>query len=214
MWKIQVKKGQNVFVTSDCHYNHKNICRGVTSWTGGVDKTRDFKTLEHMNTTIVNNINEVVGQDDILINFGDWSFGGFESIKEFRDKIICKNVYLLYGNHDHHIENNREGCQGLFVKTAYYQMIEILYPDGNRFKFVGCHFPIVSWDSMNKGVPHLFGHVHLPEHKKTMRGKAMDIGMDGNNLYPYNIKEIMNILSQRPNKTSILDSDHHEEEVR
>ena len=39
-----------VWVTSDPHYNHKNICRGVTGWTtldGKVPEynTRDFTTL-------------------------------------------------------------------------------------------------------------------------------------------------------------------------
>jgi len=31
-----------------------------------------------MNDTLVNNINEMVGENDVLIHLGDWSFGGFE----------------------------------------------------------------------------------------------------------------------------------------
>jgi calcineurin-like phosphoesterase family protein len=105
MLKIDLNFGQKLFVTSDTHYNHKNICRGVTNWRTAdgeipISQTRDFKNLDHMNDAIVNKINEVIGQDDILIHLGDWSFGGFESIKEFRDRLICKNIYLIYGNHD------------------------------------------------------------------------------------------------------------------
>jgi calcineurin-like phosphoesterase family protein len=44
-------------------------------------QTRDFDSLDKMNTAIVNNINELVGQDDVLIHLGDWSFGGFEQIE-------------------------------------------------------------------------------------------------------------------------------------
>ena len=90
--KLILEKGQNLFFTSDTHYSHSNICRATTRWTDADSVTRDFKSLEHMNDTLVNNINEVVGQDDILIHLGDFSFGGFDKIKEFRDRIICQKI--------------------------------------------------------------------------------------------------------------------------
>jgi hypothetical protein len=31
---------------------------------------------------------------------------------------------------------------------------------------------------MNKGIPHLHGHVHLPNNKKYGNGKKMDDGFD------------------------------------
>ena len=108
MWTIKLKPHQKLFFTSDTHYNHKNICRGVTSWTHADGHTRDFPTLAKMNDTIVNNINSIVGQDDILIHLGDWSFGGFESISEFYYRLTCQNIYLILGNHDHHIEKNKD----------------------------------------------------------------------------------------------------------
>ena len=94
---------ENVWITSDTHYGHKNICRGVTEWRtpdGEIpyDRVRDFDTLEKMNDTIVNNINAVVGQNDILIHLGDWSFGGFENIQKFYDRLVCKNIRLVLGN--------------------------------------------------------------------------------------------------------------------
>jgi len=46
--KITLKEGQDMFFTSDTHINHKNICRGVTSWNGNLDRTRDFDSLEKM----------------------------------------------------------------------------------------------------------------------------------------------------------------------
>lgn len=219
MWKIKLKQGQKLFFTSDTHYNHKNICRGVTEWKDSEDKTRPYQTLEHMNATIVNNINAVIGQDDILIHLGDWSFGGFESIKEFRDKIVCRNVYLIYGNHDHHIENNRDGCQEYFVKSAYYTVLDIERPPiklsaGRSYSFVLMHFPICSWHNMNKERMHLFGHVHLPEDKKVMPGRSMDVGMDGNDLKPYELSEVIKLLKDREVETNFLPSDHHKKEVR
>ena len=219
MWKIKLDKGQQLFFTSDTHYNHKNICRGVTDWrledrSVPVSQTRDFRDLDEMNVTIVNNINSVVGQDDILIHLGDWSFGGFDSIKEFRDRIVCKNIYLLYGNHDHHIENNREGIQGIFTKTSQYQMLTVEVENKmaakSKYEFVLMHYPICSWHNMNKGRFHLFGHVHLPPHQKVMAGRAMDVGMDGNNMELYSLMDIIRIMDKQPIAKLSLPQDHHE----
>ena len=131
----------DVWITSDTHYSHKNICRGVTAWRTQegeipISQTRDFSTIEKMNATIVNNINEYVGQDDILIHLGDWSFGGFDQIREFWDRLICKNIHLILGNHDHHIENNRDGSQGLFKSVSHYNTLEM-----GQFKFRLMHYP-------------------------------------------------------------------------
>ena len=83
---LKFENDRKVWVTSDTHYSHTNICRGITNWrlhNGDIPEkqTRPFETLDKMNASIVNNINEVVGQDDVLIHFGDWSFGGFENIE-------------------------------------------------------------------------------------------------------------------------------------
>lgn len=213
MWKIELKKGQDLFFISDSHFNHKNLCRGVSCW-DSKEKTRDFQTLQKMNSTLVNNINSVVGQDDILIHLGDWSFGGFESISEFRNRIICKNIYLILGNHDHHIENNRENCRSNFIDVAHYARLEVKSDVGGENSFVLCHFPICSWHDLNRGVIHLFGHVHLPPNSKLMEGKAMDVGMDGNNLFPYSLKEILSIMKKQPCSSIFVHVDHHVESLK
>jgi calcineurin-like phosphoesterase family protein len=206
----------NVWITSDTHYSHKNICRGVTAWRTKegeipVSQTRDFATIEKMNSSIVNNINEVVGQDDMLIHLGDWSFGGFEQIREFWDRIICKNIHLVLGNHDHHIENNRDGSQGLFKSVSHYNTLEI-----GQFKFRLMHYPISSWDGLGKGVMHLHGHCHLPNNLKLSKGQRMDVGMDGHTEFrPYNVyREIVPLLRNRPKVSEIGEYDHHLDELQ
>jgi calcineurin-like phosphoesterase family protein len=206
----------NVWITSDTHYSHKNICRGVTAWRTKegeipVSQTRDFATIEKMNSSIVNNINEVVGQDDMLIHLGDWSFGGFEQIREFWDRIICKNIHLVLGNHDHHIENNRDGSQGLFKSVSHYNTLEI-----GQFKFRLMHYPISSWDGLGKGVMHLHGHCHLPNNLKLSKGQRMDVGMDGHTEFrPYNVyREVVPLLRNRPKVSEIGEYDHHLDELQ
>ena len=214
--KIVLEKGQNLFFTSDTHYNHSNICRATTRWTDADNVTRDFKSLDHMNDTIVNNINEVVGENDILIHLGDWSFGGFEMIEEFRNRIICKNVHLVLGNHDHHIERNKDNIQRLFSSVNHYINLDvrchsfIKKGEMHKFRFVLMHFPIASWDGMNDNVIHLHGHVHLPKHQRIAEGRAMDVGVDGNDMYPVGIFGVLNLLKNQPIRKLCLPKDHHE----
>lgn len=208
---IEIEKEKDIWITSDTHGFHTNICRGVSAWkdeNGNVpiDRTRPFKNIEEMNNTIINNINNVVQQDDALIHVGDFSFGGFDNIKKFRDRIICKNIYLVLGNHDHHIKKNRDGVQSLFVKVSKSDEIIV---DG--ITSILSHYPIASWEDMRKGTIMLFGHLHSSnENKFPGIGKIMDIGIDGHPEFrPYNLRrEIYPIMEKRP-IMSLLDKDHH-----
>jgi calcineurin-like phosphoesterase family protein len=210
---IKIDKDRKVWITSDTHYGHKNICRGVTSWrlpdgSIPINKTRDFDTIEEMNEAIVDGINSVVGQDDVLIHLGDFSFGGFENIQKFRDRIICKEIHLILGNHDTHIENNKGGVQELFTSVNHYT--RLLYKNKT---FVLFHFPISSWDSLNKGHIHLHGHVHLPINLRFGKGKKMDVGMDGHPTFGvYGMDDIIQIMDKREIASDML-FDHHTDEI-
>jgi calcineurin-like phosphoesterase family protein len=210
--KLTLNKGQKLWFTSDTHYNHANICSATTKWNDPVT-CREFKTLEHMNATLVGNINEVVGQEDILFHLGDWSFGGFEQIEIFRNQIVCQNIHIITGNHDHHIENNKEGCQSLFSSVNKYLNLNVKWNVGTPLmdeqRFALMHFPIASWDNMAKGSIHLHGHVHFPPNKRIGKGKMIDVGVDGNNLYPISMGEVLKLMREQPIK-SMFEFDHHE----
>ena len=222
MMKVKLDKGR-VFFTSDTHYGHTNICRGVSNWRDEngnilIHQTRDFETLEQMNDKIVESINSVVGEDDTLFHLGDWSFGGYDNIEEFRNRIVCKNIHLILGNHDHHIERNKGDIQSLFSSVNQYLRLQVsVYPGTKLYAgdvdLVLMHYPIASWHNMNDGVIHLHGHIHLPSVKKLSQGKAMDVGVDGNNLMPYSLGEIINIMDKQPIAKLSLPQDHHEERL-
>jgi calcineurin-like phosphoesterase family protein len=175
-----------------------------------VKQTRDFPTLDKMNAAIVNNINEVVGQDDVLIHFGDWSFSGFETIEELRNRIWCKEIHLIYGNHDHHLVNNRDNCQKLFTSTQWFLQLNYM---GETMECM--HFPILSWNGLNKGRIHLHGHCHLPNEKK-ISYRRMDVGMDGHPEFrPYDLhREIMNPMKKQPIGSELGDDEHHIDKLK
>lgn len=219
MMKIRLEPHQRLFFTSDTHYNHTNICRGVTRWTDAEDITRDFQTLDQMNDRIVAGINSSVGQDDILFHLGDWSFGGFEMIEQFRNRINCKNIHLILGNHDEHIERNKNNIQHIFSSvdrglTIYVEMPKKSNKDKKiTHTFELSHYPFASWNNMNKGVIHLFGHVHLPSNLRIMDGKAMDVGIDGNGFDPISLTKVLTLIEKRPINKLCLPKDHHVKRV-
>lgn len=211
---IKINDDVKVWITSDTHYSHKNICRGVTNWrlpNGDVPEaqTRPYETVEKMNSAIVNNINECVGQDDVLIHLGDWSFGGFETIEEFHNRLICKNIHLVLGNHDHHIDRNRQNIRNLFTSVNWFEQFEY---QGETLEC--CHYPISSWNGLRKGRIHFHGHCHLPYNKKVTNGRRMDIGMDGSiGMMPYDLKELIKVMKKLPIGSEMGSLDHHLDEM-
>jgi calcineurin-like phosphoesterase family protein len=205
--KIKLEPTQQLYFTSDTHYMHTNICRGTTRWSNADDFCRDFDTLDQMNDRIVNGINLVVGQDDILFHLGDWSFGGFERIEQFRNRINCRNIHLILGNHDHHIERDREDIRRLFTSVNQYLELEVKGKDWEQ-NYVLMHYPIISWNKMNDGVIHLHGHVHLSADRRIGKGKTMDVGVDGNGLNPLHTSDIKRLMNNQPIKSG-FEFDHH-----
>lgn len=203
---------KKLFLTSDTHYHHRNLCRGVSKW-GKYDEfgnfivdepsTRDFKHLREMDEALVDRINSTVGEDDTLVHGGDWSFGGQERVPEFRERIRCKNIILIYGNHDGHIQRNFFGEKKLFKHTSHYEEMLI----NGEHKLVLFHYPIESWNGMHHGSIMLQGHQHLKGESKMKPGKRMDIGACGNDLYPYSLEEILDIMKDRVFVP--LENDHH-----
>jgi calcineurin-like phosphoesterase family protein len=175
----------DIFITSDTHFHHKNIVRGTTGWRGsGMEqKTRDFPTLEAHDETLVKNINDTVGENDILYHLGDWSFGGLEQVWEFRKRLNCLNIHIVYGNHDHHLERNRIinvpkneksiverilgreiEVNGDTIPVYIHDMFSSLQPYKTASiggqSMVLCHYAMRTWDKGHHGTWMLYGHSH------------------------------------------------------
>lgn len=194
---------QQIWFTSDTHFAHKNICRGVSEWKDG-DRTRDFSCLESMNYRIVKQINNHVQQDDILYHLGDWSFNGVENIWNFRKQIICKNVHLILGNHDQHIKKNNWSFEHVgfpqdnFLSVQGYLELEI-----GKQTFVLSHYPMEEWLEMDRrGGIMLHGHCHhaIDESETNSIYRRMDVGMDWREFRPFSLEEILDKMKNRPLK--------------
>jgi calcineurin-like phosphoesterase family protein len=194
---MNLLKLPNIYFTSDTHYNHKNIVRGTTQWdlteTNSHLSLRDFDTLEEHNETIVNNINSLVKENDELWHLGDVAFGGHENIKTFMNRLNCKNVHLVLGNHDQHISPINSIYRELFksVQQRAVFSLKLGTEKTGRYgkqQFFLSHYSHRIWENSHHGSIHLYGHSHgsLPG-----IGRSMDVGVDTNKLYPYHLEEIL-----------------------
>lgn len=159
------------YFSADWHLGHANIIKyskrpfmdreeeGLLSMADrGVIPARDLRisqaSTNRMTDAIIDNTNAVVGPDDTLVIGGDFCWtpkdNRFSVAKKFRDRINCKNVYLIWGNHD-----DRRILSPLF--TACYDQY-VFNVDGQQI-FIS-HYPNRSWDKAHHGSWSLYGHVH------------------------------------------------------
>lgn len=193
--KIFPKGNQQIFFTSDSHYDHRNICRVTSNWPED-SYTRDFPGVKAMNDRLVQEINDKVGEDDILFHLGDMAFQP-DMVKQFRNRINCKNIHWILGNHDWRVKKNPKPFLDMFSSMSEYKYV-MIYLDGEEdedpVKLVLCHYPISSWQGMCGGTIHLHGHLHCLEHDKMGKGMTLDVGVDGNDYKPYSLDEVLALM--------------------
>jgi calcineurin-like phosphoesterase family protein len=204
----------NIWFTSDTHYGHKNIVRGTTEWGqfepgSSHQGVRDFDTLEEHNEALVKSLNGLVKENDTLYHLGDWSFGGHKNIEIFRNRLNCKNIHLIFGNHDQHVEPIDSPYRKLFSSVGHYKEINLKIPSRNAGKYgkthiIMSHFAMRVWNKSHHGSIMLYGHSHgtLPD----SGFRSMDVGVDTHDLYPYHLDEIMEIMCKRDWRMEV---DHH-----
>lgn len=186
----------NIWLTADSHYAHKNICRGTSVWDSGY---RDFDTLEEMNQSIIKGL-ECVAENDALLHCGDVAFGGKDNISEYCSK--CKgDIFLTVGNHDHNILNYP------YIRDNFESIRDIQYLQFKGQKIVMCHYPLVVFHQSHKGARLAFGHVHG---SNPGLGRSIDVGVDTaferfREYRPYSFSEFVKLTDQR----SIYLESHH-----
>jgi calcineurin-like phosphoesterase family protein len=185
-----------IYFSSDKHLQHKNICRGTSKWglmqDGTYDESRrsvlrPFDTTEEMDEYIIKETNRVVGPDDILYELGDFAFGDKKEIPALRNKINCKTIHYIVGNHDKVLVSNYSSC---FTSISYYG--EVRY---KKLLFSFCHYPLGSWNEIGRGGINLFGHSHGNYRRPV--GRQFDVGIDVR-YQPFSIEELYTMALSVP----------------
>jgi calcineurin-like phosphoesterase family protein len=198
-----------IYFTSDTHFDHKNICTGLSKWE---DKSslRPFETIQEMNETLIDNINSVVDKDDTFFILGDFAFSNnVNRIAQLRDMIKCENVILILGNHDHAINENKKNIQSVFkgVYNMYDLKIEKLKQVGIP-RIVLSHYPMIAWNNSGKGSVMLHGHCHGNLKVPCETGRLFDMGVDCNDFKPVSLDDVIT----KAINTKVVSYDHHTNE--
>lgn len=140
------------YYTSDLHL----CCKAALRGNEGDFDNRPFETLEEMQGKILTNWNKKVTNADHVYILGDLDKRGYNSDVVKLLAQLKGNKHLIVGNHDT-VDDLR--LRQLFTEIAdYKEMTDHI--KGIQYKLVLSHYPIFSWNAMNKGAVHLYGHVH------------------------------------------------------
>ena len=100
-----------IYITSDLHFNHKAMVE---------QKFRSFKTLEEMNTYIINQWNSVVSNEDVVYILGDFAFGSYKLLWQ---GLLKGNLIFIKGNHD---PNSLTNIHSMIIKFKG-KMFELIH---------------------------------------------------------------------------------------
>jgi len=165
---------ENIFFTSDTHFNHKNIMEY---------EKRDFNTVEDMNEYMIKCWNNVVKKQDRIYHMGDFSFHD-------RSRIASRlngKKFLLIGNHD----NINNEVLNLFEWIGTYKKIKI-----NEQYIVLCHYPFKEWEMKQFGSWNLFGHCH-GNLQVPVDSFQLDVGVDSIGYVPKEFSEIKTFFENK-----------------
>lgn len=174
------------WLTSDLHLDHNNIIEY---------SNRPFDSVESMNNFIISNINKKIKPNEELFILGDFcvGHGKIDRIIELFYMINCKNIHMIYGNHDKAIrKNSAKLIEGGIIKSAQ----DVLITKENGHSIFLSHYAHKVWPSSHRGRFHCYGHSHgnLQDDPTSL---SMDVGVDCNNFTPLSIIDIVNIMSKK-----------------
>ena len=173
----QLNKGRRLYLTADEHYFHTKIIKYCN---------RPFGSVQEMNEALVVRHNSLVRDRDCVIHIGDFSLS---SLEEFISVIMRLNGYHFIMDGSHDMALNKFVSLKLDVLNDKLCILPKLY----EFRYSGhkialCHYAMLRWWASHHGSLHFFGHSHG---KLQHPGRAMDVGVDTNEFYPYLIEDVI-----------------------
>lgn len=199
---VNLKDGTKCWFTSDQHFSHANILAFCN---------RPWVDIKQMNEAIINNWNEVIGEDDVVFMLGDFSWNKDPmEIKRIFDRLRGGHIFVLFGNHDTMGQFSKVKSKRVnFISDT--AMIFISGIDERKpskeYEVMLSHFPLATWPHFQRGTVNLHGHIHSGPRSKCdidcpgfdlilKPGLTYDVGVDNNNYYPIEIREILTKLNK------------------
>ena len=219
------------FFTADTHFSHGNIlkyCKRLRylddeelrlfakeeAENKKGNRAHLFKvsleSIYRMNEDFINTINSMVAPDDTLWHLGDFCFcrrgEEYNIAKRFRDRIACRNINLIWGNHD-----RRE------ISRAFNEVYDKATVVVNNQLIVMDHYAHAVWEKSHRGSWHIYGHSHSTAEKwlneMMPNRRSIDVGVDNaikilGEYRPFSFKDLQKIFAHKTG----CSIDHHKEE--
>lgn len=187
--------------TADTHFGHANIVKFAqrpflsdeeqeklaADPRGRWKVSRD--TIDRHDESLIETFNSLVMPTDTLWILGDFCWGKEKAAKEYLDRINCKNVHFVWGNHDH------STIAHLFKSNMQQGIIRVQ----GQLIWLN-HYPMRSWDGRFHGSWHLYGHVHNrfeAADRDTPHMLTKDVGIDANNYQPISFEALETYMQPR-----------------
>lgn len=136
--------GKNFYI-ADYHFGHSNIIK--------FDK-RPFSSVEEMDRKMIENWNNVVGDDDTVYLLGDFCWKAEDRWIEILDQLKGNKV-LIRGNHD--LKTMSQQLRDKFQYVKDYAEVK-----DNGKKVLMSHYPMPFYrGAYNSDIVHLYGHIHV-----------------------------------------------------
>jgi calcineurin-like phosphoesterase family protein len=193
-----------VWFTADLHLGHANIikyCQRPFLSPEERERVRQdargrwslsAETVRRHDDGLLEAINSRVGASDILWVLGDFCWGTLEEATGYRDRIHCRHVHLVWGNHDH------QSIRPLFEDAIEQGMFRA---EGQDVWLN--HYPMRSWNRSFHGTWHLYGHVHgrlAAEDAANDWTLTKDIGVDACDYRPWSMDDLRAYMAPRLEK--------------
>ena len=151
------------WITSDLHFGHVNIMKFCP-------KTRMFNDVNHMNTEMTNQWNNLISPDDLVYILGDVSFMPAGDTRKLMLRLNGSKI-LIEGNHD------KRALKDPHLRKCFKEIhpyLEIVY---NKTYVCMFHYPISEWNGCHRGSVHFHGHCH-GNPSGIEQWRSMDVGYD------------------------------------
>lgn len=190
MYTLNIEDPDKLFLTSDSHLGHFNICKYCH---------RPFQSRSEMDQTLIKNWNAVVPEDGIVVHCGDFMLPHNEDIKEYNKYLnqLHGRVLLLRGNHD---IASLDWVSDKLIAVRDQVMIVV---DG--VKIFAQHYPCAAFN----GDYHVYGHIHTladgtcygidGDVTKVMGKNTYDVGVDQNGYTPVSYWQLCDIFRKKMN---------------
>jgi len=187
-----------IWFTSDLHLGHEKILT--------LGKGRPFDTIEEHDEVLISNINRVTKPGDTLYIIGDFTTRiPTPELRAYRDRIDCKDIWLIRGNHD------AKGVEQVFGPDKVRDIYKIKpRQSGLDVPIVLCHYAMRTWPQSHRGSWMLYGHSHgmLPDDGTTL---SFDVGVDCWDYKPVSLKWAWMTVKARINQDGAGPVNHHPE---